>query len=95
MGDFLDSLTVTEDERSKLRALGVQTPLGLLSMRKASTRAFDEHFGGPARAQFIAEQLKNLLTDAELQSLNQPIRQGGRLGARLDAPVTPKDPNES
>ena len=90
MADLFDGLSVTADERTKLRALGVTTPLGLLSLRKAASQAFDDHFG-PVRAEFIAEQLRKLLTEAELHSLNQPTRQGGRLGARLDAPAR-KDP---
>lgn len=51
-------------------------------MRKASPDAFDSLFD-PGRAEVIAGYLKQLLSDDELQRLNQPVTRGGALGARL------------
>jgi hypothetical protein len=82
MAEFVDNLSLSEDERSKLKALGVSSPLGVLSIRKASPAAFDQHFGAE-RAQAISDQLKALLTPSELALLEQPSLPGGRLGARL------------
>jgi hypothetical protein len=82
VADFLDSLPFSDEERDILRARGVSTPIGLLSMRKASTPAFDSLFR-PGRAEVIAGYLKQLLSDEELQRLNQPVSRGGALGARL------------
>lgn len=85
MADFIDNLSVSDTERAKLRALGVRTPLAILSMRKAAAKAFDDHFGAE-RAEAIATELKGLLSEVELETLNQPMRAGGYLGARLDLP---------
>jgi hypothetical protein len=83
--DFVDRLFVSEEERSKLRALGVRTPLAALALRKASQDAFDTHFG-TVRAEMIAAQLRELLSESERQSLSRPVRPGGSLGARLEPP---------
>ena len=89
MSEFIDQLSLTDEEREKLKALGVGSPLGVLSIRKASPEAFDRHFGSD-RAQAIAEQLKALLTPSELKSLSEPPRTGGRFGARLTPPPESK-----
>jgi len=81
--DFIDQLQVSQEEKDKLRALGAKSPLGVLSLRKASQEAFDRHFGAD-RANAITEELRSLLTTDELRQLNQPVRPPGSLGARLD-----------
>lgn len=94
MADFIDQLQVSQEEREKLRALGAKSPFGLLSLRKASQEAFDMQFGAD-RAEAITEQLRRLLTPAELQQLSQPIRRGGSLGARLEPAREPKSRDDS
>ena len=92
MADYLDNLDLSDEERTKLRALGVKTPYALLSLRKASKAAFDQHLGSPQRADAIELNLRTLLTAEELAQLNRPARQGGRLGARSGPP--PSDENK-
>src|SRR5271165_7653678 len=87
--EFLDSLPISKEERAKLSSLGADSPLKLLSLRKASKEAFDDYIG-PNRAQAIAEELEKLLTDDELESLSGPLQKGGKLGARLGPPPVPK-----
>ena len=85
MSAWLASLSLSEGERDKLRALGVATPVALLSMRKASKAAFDNHLG-PERAEAIAREAESLLTDEERARLADKPKPGGSLGARLDRP---------
>jgi hypothetical protein len=89
MSDFIDNLSVSTEERQKLKSLGATTPLAILSIQKASTEAFNNHFG-TERAQAITDQLKSLLTDQELAQLNEPVRKGGSLGARQSPGPTPR-----
>jgi hypothetical protein len=51
-------------------------------MRQASKKAFDDCF--PGRGEFIANELEKLLTVEERQSLSEPPKPAGKLGARLD-----------
>jgi hypothetical protein len=92
MSDFIDKLSVSDEERQKLKSLGASSPIGILSIRKASTEAFDKHFG-PERADAIAAQLKSLLTEQELGRLNEPMRKGGPLGARQSPSPAPNKPD--
>ena len=87
-GDFLKALQISDEERTKLSKLSAKTPLALLAMRKASRDAFDEHVGRD-RAEAIAKELENLLTDEDRESLSKPPKGVGRLGARLD-PLPPR-----
>ena len=82
MADVIDTLSFTADERATLRSFGVNGAVALLSLRKAAKDEFDAQFK-PGRAEAIAEQLKSLLTDEELEVLQRPVQRGGRLGARL------------
>src|ERR1700679_3958963 len=72
MADGIDNLPFTDEERAKLRSFGVKGLMALLSLRKASKEAFDAQFN-PGRAEEIAEQLKKLLTDQELEALQRPV----------------------
>lgn len=85
---FLDELTLSDEERAKLAKLGARTPVALLAMRKASKQAFDDYIGQD-RADVIATELDSLLTDEERESLKGPAKRVGRLGARLDPPPEP------
>ncbi|MDR5753019.1 MULTISPECIES: hypothetical protein [unclassified Caballeronia] len=87
MAASLDDMALSDEERGKLKALGVSTPFALLSMRRASTEAFDAHIGS-ARADTIAAQAETLLTDEERDRLSRPAPRLGSLGARL--PRKPK-----
>jgi hypothetical protein len=86
MSGFIDQLRVSEEERQKLKALGVDSPIGILAMRKASKLSFDALIGSPGRADAIAEQLKALLGPDEIARLEAPPHQSGALGARLTPP---------
>ena len=91
MTDFLDNLYLTDDERQKLRGLGVKTPLGLLALRKIATKVFDNYVG-VSRAPLIANQMKELLTAAELHVLNQPSRGRFSSNKHVDAHVEDDGP---
>lgn len=90
MTGFLDALALPDEERKKLEALGAKTPLGLLSMRKASPEAFDAYLGAD-RADAIARQLESLLREDEKAELLRPLPAGRSLGARMP-PAPPKKP---
>jgi hypothetical protein len=79
--EFLKRLPISEDERAQLARFGASTPLSVLNMRRASKEAFDDYF--PGRADFIATELEKLLTAEERQSLEEPLKPAGKLGARL------------
>jgi hypothetical protein len=79
---FLKSLPISEEERQKLAGLGASTPLALLCLRKASSEAFDRHFGAD-RAAAIAEALEGLLNEEEKERLKAPFSPKGKFGAHL------------
>jgi hypothetical protein len=79
--EFLNGLPISDDERSRLTTFGAKSPLMLLNMRRASREAFDLYVG--ERAQFIADELAKLLTPEERESLREPPKAAGTLGARL------------
>ena len=87
--DFLNELSLTADERAKLESFGAQTPMALLSIRRASPEAFDRHIGID-RAASIARELELLLNDDERKRLRAPLRPPGPMGARLEPPPAPK-----
>jgi hypothetical protein len=80
--EFLNELSLSEEERVKLAKLGA-TPKALLSMRRASQDAFDD-FVGRDRAEAIASELDKLLTDVDREALKSPPQSVGKLGARLE-----------
>jgi hypothetical protein len=79
--EFLNRLPISDDERSRLAMFGAKSPLMLLNMRRASRESFDLYVG--ERAQFIADELAKLLTLEERESLREPPKAAGALGARL------------
>ena len=84
--EYLSKLNLTEEERSKLAALGTSTPAMLLSVRRASPEAF-EALVGKERAEEITLALEELLTPEEKQRLARGAAAGWfSLGARLDRP---------
>ena len=91
MSDYLEDLDLSDEERSKLRALGARTPLALLAMRKASASAFDLHLGS-ARAPAIVKQLQGLLSEDEVERLNEQPKARPGLGARLTPAPDEPDP---
>jgi hypothetical protein len=80
--EFLNDLPISEEEKLKLSNLDASTPFKLLILRKASTKAFDQHFSRE-RAAFIAGVLENLLTEEEKVKLKAPFSPRGKFGARL------------
>jgi hypothetical protein len=60
-------------------------------MRKASKAAFDDYFGED-RAEAIATELHSFLTEKERESLKEPAKVAGKLGARIESLPKPKNP---
>jgi len=60
--DFIADLTSDDVERSKLRALGVETAEHLLAQIEAAREPFEQYFG-PGRAKALVERLNVLLGD--------------------------------
>jgi hypothetical protein len=87
--EFLNGLPISDDERSRLAMFGAKSPLMLLNIRRASRESFDLYVG--ERAQFIADELTKLLTLEERESLREPPKPAGTLGARLGRAAKPNE----
>jgi hypothetical protein len=88
--NFVKLLDITEEEHRKILALAARSPFALLAMRKASPDAFDRYFGRE-RAEYLAGQLRGLITDKDCESLNREQHAVPSLGALLGPVPKPKD----
>jgi len=80
--DYLNRLTITPEERSRLADLGAAGPLAILGIRRAAPEIFNGLFGQD-RAAVIVEQLMALLNEEERAILAAPPVPLRPLGARL------------
>ncbi len=92
--EFLKNLSLTEEERSGLSVFRADSPFALLSLLRASKRAkevFDNCFSTLERAEFIAGELEKLMTLEERETLKQPPKPAGQLGARIGPTRKPRN----
>jgi hypothetical protein len=82
---YLDRLSLSPEERTRLADLGAAAPVAVLGIRRAAPDAFDRLFG-PARAAEIAEQLEALLSEQDRAVLTATPGPHRPLGARLEEP---------
>jgi hypothetical protein len=84
--DFLERLDLTPSEKRQLASLGITSSVALAHMVRASETAFHQFIGDRERSERVHRQLREILSPAERDSLDQPGPPAFSLGARLDKP---------
>lgn len=70
--DYLESLSLSDEDKAKLQSMGMQSPFALLSIIKASPDAFEAFMGKEKTAQ-LAQELEAKLSEDERSLLETPL----------------------
>lgn len=80
MDSYLDKLSLSVEEKAKLKDLAAETPAALLSLIQANQKAFEDYFGAK-RTPEILELLEDLVSHKERRILQHSPPNLRELGA--------------